>query len=276
VARATSGSSALAIHAVKLVPPTAPVLSDIAAGDCPTSVTFGACRAARANVGEYAWEVPGPDVLAVHVLDGLGQSESPADVAPMDAPPIDDGNGQNAGVIGASVYRAQKQTFVVEPAAVPGPTTSLSYGVPGANPSRHVVFDAPADAMGRTAVTATVAGDRCVVTLAPGEGITGAPAIFTLSAASGGCAFSADADVAPGSVSPGSGGFDHPGGGGGPGSGGGGSSGTGGSAGAKGNVSGGCSCGVAGGAWSGAGAAGAALAAFGAALASRRRRRTRR
>jgi hypothetical protein len=260
IARAPSGGSALAIHAVKLVPSTAPTLQAVPAMDaeCPM---FGACRLARVAVGEYLWEVPGPDVLAIHVLDGLGGSEAAADVAPLDAAPIDDG-GQNAGVLGASVFRAQKQTFVVEPATLPAPAT-LTYGVPGGNPSRHIVFDAPADGMSRTQVTATAQGGRCVVTLAAGQGVTGKPAIFTLATAANGCTVSEDANVPPGSASPGSGGFEKPNGGG-PGAGGGSGTGTGGSSGSGtgsggnsgsvtgaagngpglggGTVSGGCSC----------------------------------
>ena len=213
IARAPSGGSALAIHAVKLVPPNPPVLRDVPGDTGECTAAFGSCRLARLDVGEYAWEVAGPDVLAVHVLDGLASADAPADVAPIDAPPIDTGAAQNAGVVGASVYRAQKQTFVLEPATLPAPAT-LTYGVPGANPSRHVVFDAPADTMVRTTVTAVADGDRCVVTLAAGAGVTGAPAIFTLATAAEGCTVSEDADVPPGTAPPGSGGFDRPPGGG--------------------------------------------------------------
>jgi len=213
IARAPSGGSALAIHAVKLVPPSPPVLRDVPGDTGECTAAFGSCRLARLNVGEYAWEVAGPDVLAVHVLDGLAGADAPADVAPIDAPPIDTGAAQNAGVVGASVYRAQKQTFVLEPATLPAPAT-LTYGVPGANPSRHVVFDAPADTMVRTTVTAVADGDRCVVTLTAGAGVTGAPAIFTLATAAEGCTVSEDADVPPGTAPPGSGGFDRPPGGG--------------------------------------------------------------
>jgi MYXO-CTERM domain-containing protein len=259
IARADVGLSSLAIHAVKLVPATAPVLrATTMASDCGTT-PFGSCRISRSLTQEYSWEPGGPDVLAVHVLDGLAKGDAPADVAPIDAAPIDTSPAENAGVVGASVYRAQKQTFVVEPATLPAPAT-LSYGVPGANPSRHVVFDAPADATGHTAVTATAKGDRCELTLTAGAGVTAAPAIFTLSAASDGCKVSEDADVAAGTVSPGSGGFERPGGGGPAGGGtgapggtgaggtsGGGTSGGGTSGvGTGGGVSGGCSCRAAG------------------------------
>ena len=142
---------------------------------------------------------------------------------------------------------------------LPAPAT-LTYGVPGGNPSRHVVFDAPADTMTRTTVTAVADGDRRVVTLTAGAGVTGAPAIFTLATAAAGCTVSEDADVPPGSASPGSGGFEKPPGGGGPGGGG--------------SVSGGCGCLIG----RGANLASPAAIALGAAIAAlvvRGRRRQR-
>src|SRR4029079_4455660 len=114
---------------------------------------------------------------------------------------------QNGGVMGASIFRSSKQTFVLEPVTLPAPAT-LTYGVPGTHPSRHVVFDAPADATGATAVTAKAEGGRCLISLAAGAGVTGSPAIFTVGTAADGCTVSEDADVKPGTVSPGSGGFD--------------------------------------------------------------------
>ena len=205
IARGDVGVSSLAIHAVKLTPATAPLLRQpVTAGDCGAAA--GGCAVARNNVWEYAWEVPGPEVVAVHAIDGLAQGEIAADVAAIDATPIDTTPAENAAVVGASVFRAQKQTFVLEPAAVPGPAT-LTYSVPGGNPSRHVVFDAPSDSTGRTTVTATVRGGRCAVTLTAGAGVTGVPAIFTLSTAASGCTVSEDANVAAGTVSPGMGGF---------------------------------------------------------------------
>jgi hypothetical protein len=273
VARATVGGSALAIHAVALRPATsvAPVLrTPTIEGDCGDT-PFGACRIARLDVTEYSYEVPGPDVLAIHVLDGLGAGEAAADVAPIDTAPIDADPPVNAGVVvGASVYRSQRHTFVLEPATLPAPP-ALAYSTPGANPTRHVVFDAPRDGTGRTAVSASASGGRCLVTLTAGQGVTGAPAIFTLAPAADGCGVSEDADVPPGTVPPGSGGFDRPGGGGptgpdgGPGSTGGGGGG------------GGCGCAL------GAGAGGAPVAAASAvgglmtalALLARGRRRLR-
>jgi MYXO-CTERM domain-containing protein len=188
------------------------VLRAAPVGDCFSDTVFGACRKGQVATNEYSWEVPGPEILAIHVLDGLAAADMPADVAPIDSPPIDTTPPTNAGVIGASVFRAQKQTFVLEPATLPPPAT-LSYSVPGGSPSRHVVFDAPADAMNKTRVTAMASGTRCVVMLAAGGDLVGAPAIFTLKSAAEGCAVSADADVAPGKASPGTGGYERPNGG---------------------------------------------------------------
>jgi len=255
VVRAPSGGSALAIHAVALKPDTPPILRAAPDGtDCGDQ--RGACRFSRLPTQEYVWEVPGPDVLAIHVFDGLAANDPVADVAPIDAPPIDASPAENSGaVIGASVFRSMKQTFVVEPATLPAPAT-LVYSVPGANPSRHVVFDAPADTMDRTTVTATVEGDRCKVTLTAGAGVTGRPAIFTLATAANGCTVSEDADVPPGSVSPGTGGFMKP-------------------AGAGGKGGGGCSCRAAGASPAAGGWIALVAAALGIAARNRRRRPTR-
>jgi MYXO-CTERM domain-containing protein len=227
IVRGDVGASSVAIHAVTLRPatPLPVVRAALMGSDCGTT-PFGSCRISRAVVQEYVYEVPGPDVLAIHVLDGMPKGDPAADVAPMDTAPIDTTPAQNAGVVGASVYRGQKQTFVVEPATLPAPAT-LTYGVPGTNASRHVVFDAPADATGSTTVTAEAKGNRCVLTLTAGAGVAGVPAIFALTPASDGCKVSEDANVAPGTVSPGSGGFDRPGGGGPNGGGGGSGSGSG-------------------------------------------------
>jgi MYXO-CTERM domain-containing protein len=247
IAKADVGASSLAIHAVKLLPAgaAAPTMrATMKTDDCGT-VKFGACRVSRSATQEYVWEPGGPDVLAVHVFDGLAMGEAPADVAPIDAAPIDTTPAENAGVVGASIFRAQKQTFVVEPATLPAPAT-LTYGVPGMNPSRHVVFDAPVDGTGHTTVTATAKGDRCEISLAAGPGVTGGPAIFTLAPAAMGCTVSEDADVAPGTVSPGSGGFDRPGGGGPQGGAGSGAAGSGGGAGSGATTGSGCGCRAAG------------------------------
>jgi hypothetical protein len=262
---------------VKLSPATPPVIRAAPVGTaCPYDKLFGACRIGTFATTEYSYEAGAAEVIAVHVLDGLTKGEAAADVAPIDAAPIDTTPAQNAGVVGASVFRANKQTFVLEPATLPAPAT-LTYGVPGTNPSRHVVFDAPVDGSGATNVTAKAEGGRCVVTLTAGSGFTGSPAIFTMGTAAQGCTVSEDADVKPGTVSPGSGGFDKPAGGG-PTTGSGTGNGTGNATGNAGMGGGGslatgsgCGCEL-----SGASRFGAAAAALGSlAVALARRRRTR-
>lgn len=278
VARADVGASSIAIHAVKLSPATPPVIRAAPVGTaCPYDKLFGACRIGTFATTEYSYEAGAAEVIAVHVLDGLPKGEAAADVAPIDAAPIDTTPAQNAGVVGASIFRANKQTFVLEPATLPAPAT-LTYGVPGTNPSRHVVFDAPADGSGATNVTAKAESGRCVVTMTAGTGVTGSPAIFTVGTAAEGCTVSEDADVKPGTVSPGSGGFDKPAGGG-PTTGSGTGNGTGnatGNAGMGGGGSGlatgsGCGCDLSGA--PGFGAASLALATLAGVLARRRRTR---
>jgi hypothetical protein len=199
VARGTTGKSAVAIHALSLSPAGKPKINKIPQlhGECPGS--FGACSAARFDVNEYALTLPGAEVVAVHVIDALGQNEAPAEVATLGA--------GGAGVVGASVRRANKQTFVVAAAASrASPPATLGYRVPGAQPARHVVFDAPDAGTGRTSVTATAGADgSCAVTLAPtvsalaaGGKVVGArPAVFMVAPASGRCAITEDPDVGP-------------------------------------------------------------------------------
>ena len=193
VARGTSGRSALAIHTVEMSPPATPAVRQIPRSVECQDPAFGACAAARFAVGEYHAEIMGGQVIAVHVIDGLGASEAPAEVTSIAAP---DAPPENAGAVGAMVHRGATTTFVVANRAfADGPSGDpMTYSVPGAAPSRQVVFDAPEDSEGRVAVTAVAAGGRCRITL----GRDGAPpmparpAIFAVGAASAGCAVTED------------------------------------------------------------------------------------
>ena len=102
--------------------------------------------------------------------------------------------------------RGGKQSYVVASSAVGrrAPAT-MSYGVPGERRSRHVVFDAPEDASGKSTVSATAQNGRCVVTITAGAGFTGHPLIFDVADAAGGCAVTEGVDAPPAPV-PGGGG----------------------------------------------------------------------
>jgi hypothetical protein len=202
-----TGASAVAIHAVVLRPSVAPVITAVPASkECADSL-FGSCTAARLPVHEYSLKLFGPDVLAVHVIDALGKGERAAEVASLNDLPVDGTPSQNQAVVGASISRATKQTFVIAAADSNGAAgTSMSYGVPGSQGARHVVFDAPEGAGHRTAVSATARGDRCLVTLAKAEqpastSIMSRPAIFTVGPAGQGCKVAEDAQVLPGAAS---------------------------------------------------------------------------
>ncbi|MGZ3475985.1 MAG: hypothetical protein ACXWUG_18595, partial [Polyangiales bacterium] len=120
--------------------------------------------------------------------------------APIDAPP------QNDGVIGAAVHRGKTMTYVVASASNDGAAgATMTYGTPGDGGARHVVFDAPEDASGKSTVTATAMDGRCVVTITPGGSFTGHPLMFAVSSAADGCKAVDDPDSPPASAGPGDG-----------------------------------------------------------------------
>jgi hypothetical protein len=200
VVRADVGDSSLAIRTLSIAPAASPTVRAIPrATDCPGP--HGACTIARFPVSEYAISTRGPEVLAVHVLDGLAKGETPARALRLDDPAVDAKPAQNGRVVGAAVSRGGGPwTYVVGSAATSDePADELSYGVPGAAPSRHVVFDAPQDGEGRAAVTASAAGGRCLVKLTSSGNakLTGRPVVFTVGPAASGCAVTEDPDVPP-------------------------------------------------------------------------------
>ena len=273
VASGTVGSgSAVAIHAVMLSGGT-PMIIKPEVGSCSLSCSFpcGSCQAGRFANDDYTLAVPGPSAVAVHVIDGLAAGEAEAAVGSLNDDNFDPAPKQNAGVIGAAVYRGMKQSYVVASSAQNGAApATMTYGVPGGSPARHIVYDAPEAGDGSSAVSASAASGRCVVSIAAGAGggLTGHPLMFQVSAAGDGCKVTEDTNVAPGTPPPGGGVTPIPGT---PGTGGigGGNPGGGGQ-----SASGGCSCALA--SAGGAGVSSAVLAVIIAALVVARPRRRRR
>ena len=213
VATGTVGGSKVVITGVELsgAQPTlsSPKVADDYAYPC------GNCTKARFPVDLYAVTIPGPWAVGVHVIDGLASSETGAVADSLNDDAIDPAPKQNTAVVGASVFRGTKQSYVVASSAVGGAAgATMTYGVPGVSAGRHIVFDAPEQADGQSQVTAAAMGSRCVVTITAGVGVAGHPAMFTVSAAADGCKVSADTDVAPG-MAPAGGGVQPVGGGGG-------------------------------------------------------------
>jgi hypothetical protein len=244
VATGTVGGSTLTIHPV-LLSGGMPQIVKVPAGGCTLSCNYpcGSCNAARFAVDEYSLTVPGTWAVAIHVIDGLGGGDAAAQVGSLNDDNFDPAPKQNAGVIGAAVFRGSKQSYVVASSAQDGAAgASFSYGVPGASPGRHIVYDAPEASDGTSSVTAAAAGGRCVLTIAAGSGggIAGHPLMFGVAPAGDGCTVAAGTDVAPGTPPPGGGVTPNP-----PGTGG---------VGGPGSVSGGC-CAIASGtrrgAWTG-------------------------
>jgi len=170
-----------------------PVGEDCYDGTC-TDVTFA--------MDEYSLKVPGPWAVAVHVIDGLGEGEAAAEVGSLTDTAYDPAQA-NTDILGAAVYRDMKQTYVVASSAEDGATgDSMTYGVPGASTARHIVFDAPEDADGKSLVSAHADGDRCVLTITAGNGFIGHPLMFQVTTAADSCNVSEDTDVPPGTAPP--------------------------------------------------------------------------
>jgi len=204
VASGTVGGSQVAIHPVLLAGGTPTITKPAVKNDY--DYPCGACSQGRFAVDDYGVKVPGPWAVAVHVIDGLVAGEALATVGSLNDDNFDPAPKQNAAVLGAAVYRGSKQSYVVAAAAQRGNAgASLSYGVPGASPSRHVVFDAPEQADGQSTVAAVVQGGRCVLTITAGAGLAGRPLMFSVGTAAEGCLVSEDTNVPPGAAPPGGG-----------------------------------------------------------------------
>ncbi len=187
------------------------------AGACPTisrsavkdtyEYPCGSCTNARFAVDDYALKVAGPWAVAIHVIDGLGAAEAPAQVGSLNDDDYDPAPKQNGGVVGAAVYRWSRQSYVVASSGLDGQVAggTMTYAVPGGSASRHVVFDAPEDGSGRSLVSATASSGRCVVSITAGAGFAGRPLLFSVGTAVGGCALAEDANVVPGDPPPGTG-----------------------------------------------------------------------
>jgi hypothetical protein len=203
----TIGSSLVVIHPVFLSPGATTTITQPSTGDCTEAYPGGTCDTARFPVDAYHVSVPGTWAVAVHVVDGLGSTETPPTIDSINDANIDP-SGQNGSVLGAGVFRSSKQSYVVASSATDGvaPTT-MTYGVPGTSASRHIVFDAPEASDGTSAVSAAVQSGRCVlsITAGSGGGFTGHPLMFQVAAASGSCAPTDSTTVSPGLPPPGGG-----------------------------------------------------------------------
>jgi hypothetical protein len=207
LATGTVGGSAIAIHAVTLSSGT-PTITQPEVRECSASCDYpcGMCDAARFAVDEYQVKPSGPWAVAIHVIDGLAASETKAIVGAIGDDVYDPSPKQNAGVIGAAIFRGTKQSYVIASSAQDGAAgATMTYGVPGTNAARHVVFDAPEDANGKSTVSAAATNGRCVLTITAatgGAGLTGRPLMFGTSSAADGCKVTESTDVAPGTPPP--------------------------------------------------------------------------
>ena len=191
----TVGGSLLTIVPVATSGGTPSVIAPDHLGDsstCTTNYPSGDCNDARFAVDIYALAVPGPHAVAVHVI---GAS------APGMAPTVSDASSLGADVIGASVF-STTQSYVLASSADEGAAgATMTYAIPAAGASRHVVFDAPEASDGTSSVVvAAGSGGDCVVTITAGAGggFLGRPLMFSVSSASDGCTATDGADTPPG------------------------------------------------------------------------------
>jgi hypothetical protein len=208
-ASGTVGASKVAIRPILLSGGT-PKITQPSTGDCTLSCNYpcAKCDVARFAVDKYSVTVPGTWAVAIHVIDGLAAADALTDVGSINHDDFDPPPKQNGGVIGAAVYRAQKQSYVIASSAVDGVSPStMTYGVPGGSAGRHIVFDAPEAADGTSVVTAAVQNTRCVVSISAGsgKGFAGQPLMFVVGSATDGCAVSESTGVEPGQPPPGGG-----------------------------------------------------------------------
>jgi hypothetical protein len=198
------GGSTVVIRPVLLSGGTPAILRPQVRNDY--SFPCGACTKARFPVDAYTLKVPGPWAVAIHVIDGLASGETRPTVGSLNDDTYDPPPKRNAGVIGAAVNRGGRQSYVVASSGVDGQVgATMTYAVPGGAAAQHVVFDAPADASGRSLVTAVADGGRCAVTIQSGAGFTGRPLLFTVGTAPSGCSVTESTDVPPGSAPAGGG-----------------------------------------------------------------------
>ncbi len=164
---------------------------------CTASFPAGDCNGARFAVDIYALDVPGPFASAVHVIDADAVGGSGATVGSVNDAPYADASG-NSDVIGAAVFAGTHQSFVLASSAHEGAAgASMTYSVPAASASRHVVFDAPEAADGTSSVVASAASARCeiAITAGGGGGFIGHPLVFSVDTA---CVATDGGDVPPG------------------------------------------------------------------------------
>ena len=175
--RATVGDSSLVIDPVYLGAGETQVVAT-APGNCfGEDTTRGSCRATRFAVTDHRVKLPGPDALAIHVIDVAGTD------ARVAKPTVT--AGEDHRVI--SFERVGRRGSVI---LASGGAGRLSYT---AAPGYHVVLEAPRDETGRATVTAQPAAEGCSVVVAAGSssrgGMSAHPLVYSVSDA---CAVTED------------------------------------------------------------------------------------
>jgi hypothetical protein len=153
------------------------------ASECPSS--SHTCDVSRLPAGtEYRIDVSGPSAFAIHVVDAEASTASAQPVLAL----------SGAGYRGLMVARgAAKVAVISNDSADETPGASLTYRVPAAVGTVHVVVDAPVDGAGKSDVSSLQDGSDCKFVVTPhtgaSAGLDGRPLVLRTSA---GCAVTDD------------------------------------------------------------------------------------
>jgi hypothetical protein len=187
-ATSTLGASSLTVSKVWSTSGSPNVRDMPQASECPSS--GHTCDVSRLSSGtEYRIDVAGPSAFAIHVVDAQAKGTAPATSTLL----------SGTGYRGTLVTEGTLSVAVITNDAADGALGgSLSYRVPAAVGTVHVVVDAPVDGAGKSDVTSTSDGTDCQVTVKPhsgsGPGFDGLPLVLRTSS---NCALGEDGAQAP-------------------------------------------------------------------------------
>ena len=183
-ASGTVGASSLQIQRLWTSGAAANVRTMPQASECPSSSHN--CDVSKLPSGsEYRVDVAGPAAAAIHVVSAASGAPEPS--ALLSGP----------GYRGA-LMSALHVAVIGADAVTASPASSLTYRVPAASDTVHVVLDAPTNAEGQSDVVASRDGSDCLVEVkahsGAGAGLSGRPLVVRASSA---CALTDDGDQKP-------------------------------------------------------------------------------
>jgi hypothetical protein len=162
-ATSTLGASSLAISTLWSTSGTPSVRDMPQASECPSSAHT--CDVSRiASGSEYRIDVAGPAAFAIHVVNAEPSS------APAKPAVLLSGSGYRGVLVAQGTANVAVITNDAADGALGG---ALTYRVPSATGTVHVIVDAPVDGSGKSDVTSAPDGTDCKLVVTPHVGATG-------------------------------------------------------------------------------------------------------